>query len=63
MPEIRHYTVTETREVEVTANSSLDAAQIAAQAFKFGPNATAEGVWGHPTSDIKQKSLLIERQR
>lgn len=34
MPELRYYTVTQEREVKVSANSPIEAAQIADAAFK-----------------------------
>ena len=61
MPEIRRYTVTETRSVRVMANSAADAVLIANAAFEHGQNADCgvangkgpEGVFGNTTTKIK----------
>lgn len=70
MPEMIHYTVTQTREVKVVANNAESAALIAQAAFAHGqmksePVVAAgrgpEDVWGNTTSFIKERSLLVER--
>jgi hypothetical protein len=48
MPEMISYTVTQTREVKVTANSMVDAIRIAEVAFDKGQNADC----GINTKDI-----------
>lgn len=71
MPEIQHYTVTQTRSVEVSANSAADAAQIAAAAFEHG-QAKSEpsvahgrgphGIWGNTTGRIKEIDMRVTRR-
>lgn len=69
MPEMRHYVVTQTRSVEVTANSAADAALIASAAFKNGQNSRYSvidgptGVWGNTTSRIQELALKTEKVR
>ncbi len=61
MPEMKHFVVTQTREVEVTANSISDAVQIASAAFEHGQNSdrgvarghSPEGTWGNTSSRIQ----------
>lgn len=75
MPEIRHYKykVTQTREVNVTANSAGDAARIASVAFEHGQNRSngvflnettdsmLTGIYGNTSSRITERSLDIVR--
>lgn len=75
MPEIRHYKVTQIREVEVTANELGDALAIADAAFKNGQNSDNGaklsskeemkllGVWGNTSTEIKEVGLKGERLR
>lgn len=71
MPEIRHYTVTQTRKVRVSANSAADAAQIAAAAFEHGqmksePSVTGgrgpHGIWGNTTGRIEEIDMRVIRE-
>lgn len=65
MPETRYFTVTQTREVSVRANTTSDAILLAVCAFKHGqgPNGrlyehlAPEGIWGNTISEIKELSL------
>jgi hypothetical protein len=64
MPEIRRYTVTEIREVSVSANSAADANRIAAVAFQEGQNsiggigkAGLPDVWGNTISQVRTVAL------
>jgi hypothetical protein len=70
MPEIRHYTVTQTRKVRVSANSAADAAQIASVAFDS--NGTTEngnvihgrgphGIWGNTSGAIQEIDMRVVR--
>lgn len=75
MPEMRYYTVTQTREVKIVANSVLDAANLGDAAFKNGLRnggnedfaisiiAPPEGIWGNATEDIKVIDLNVKRDR
>lgn len=59
MPVIRHYRVTQTREVKVTANNPTDAVRIATAAFENGQNqdngvvAGPSGVWGNTSTPVR----------
>lgn len=65
MPEMRTYIVTQVREVKVSANSILDAAQIATIAFEHGqttngsllPGMGVPGMWGNTDKLIREISL------
>jgi hypothetical protein len=48
MPAIRHYVITETKEVSVSANTLSDAGKIGQHAFETG-DATVEGIQGRAT--------------
>lgn len=69
MPEIRRYRVTQTRVVEVAANTEVDAVRIADAAFTHGQNTDLgvangkgpEGVWGNTTNWVK--TILVEAER
>jgi hypothetical protein len=72
MPEIRNYVVTQTREVEVSANSLSDAITIASAAFEHGQNTDygvkfggdlheLKGIWGNTRKPIKELSIQAER--
>lgn len=72
MPEIRYYTVTETRMVEVTANTVIDAARIANKVFEGGEVSSRgglkskeglEGVWGDTNSLVRQGAIVVEEKR
>lgn len=58
MPEIRYYTVTQEREVKITANNPLEAATIADAAFK---NEINEGdlAGGHIVKPVRDRDLVI----
>lgn len=60
MPEIRHYTVTQTQEIKVEANLPGDAAQIAAAWFA---DTKKPDVWGQVTSPIRTVRLLVDEDR
>jgi hypothetical protein len=70
MPEIQHYTVTQTRSVEVTANSAADAAQIASAAFAAGQDSEGgvahgrgpNGIWGNTTGRIREIDMRVTRR-
>ncbi len=69
MPEVQHFTVTQTRSIEVSANSAADAAQIAAQAFGLGQSDIPvthvrgpHGIWGNTTSKIKEVDMRVTRR-
>jgi hypothetical protein len=55
MPEIRYYTVTQTREVKVWANSPADAALVADGKF----NGHSPNVEGAATSDPRNIDLIV----
>lgn len=65
MPEIRRYTVIETRKVRVQANSARDATMIAAAAFDHGQDSrqgvakdkAPAGIWGNTTHAIRVVGL------
>lgn len=69
MPEMRNYTVIQTREVRVTANHAEDAVRIGAAAFKNGQNLDSgvidgpEGVWGNTTSRVRQIEIIAKEKR
>lgn len=61
MPEIRHYVVKRTIKVDVDANSSADAIQLAEAAFRHGQesnhaikmNMGPSGIWGNTKSKVR----------
>lgn len=57
MPEIRNYTVTQEREVKVSANSAIDAARIGAAIFK-GEDPPEDVYFGHATSPIRDRDIV-----
>lgn len=70
MPELRRFKIVQTREVEVTANSSCNALLIATVAFENGQtsdNAQIDkydvlgGVYGTTLSPIKEISIEVHR--
>lgn len=67
MPEMIQFTVTQTRQVKVIANSAADACRIGAAAFANGQTAFnsvidgPEGVWGNTDSKIKEIHLDVIR--
>lgn len=56
MPEIRYYTVTQTREVKVSANDPLEAAQIGDAAFKGEIN-EGDLAGGHIVKPVRVRSI------
>lgn len=69
MPESRHYVVTQTRSVQVSANTPVGAAEIAALAFD-GKDARStrfvEGeldIWGYQTSEVRPIEMTIKDLR
>ena len=68
MPEIRRYVVTQTREVEVTANHAEDAVRIANAAFRNGQKGldVIDGpseVWGNTSSRVRQVEISAKEKR
>lgn len=69
MPEMRYFTVTEVREVEVVANSVVDAGRIAAAAFENGQNSDGgvidgpKGVWGNTRGRIRVRDQEVKEKR
>lgn len=72
MPEIRRFIIQQVREVEVDANSVVDAARIASAAFEHGHLGTttavaagkaAEGVWGNTMSRTREIDLHVTEKR
>lgn len=69
MPEMKHYIVTQTREVHVSANSAKDAGVIAAAAFEYGQNSShgvikgPAGVWGNTDTQIRVISMQVNERR
>lgn len=63
MPEVRYYTVTQEREVKVSANSAIDAARIANAAFESAkdenPKSSLAGVWGNITTNIRVRDIVV----
>lgn len=70
MPEIVHYKVTQTREVEVAANSAADAARIAEAAFLHGQDGNHSvahgrgptGIFGNTVGRIRETDLRVTRR-
>lgn len=68
MPEIKHYVVTEHRQVKVAANTPVDAARLAAKAFEPDSQVGTslrnkeglDGVWGDTNSRVRQTELHVE---
>lgn len=68
MPAIKHFIVTQTRTVKVTANSALDALRIADAAFEWGQDANGgvakdkapEEVWGNTDSHIEITNVDVK---
>ena len=58
MPELRYYTVTQEREVKVSANSPIEAAQIAAAAFKDEIDEDGLAVT-HITHPVRDRDLVV----
>lgn len=73
MLEVRHYIVTQVREVKVTANNAEEAMIIAGVAFEHGQNADAgvkmgdlkraQGIWGNTSSRIREVELNVKEDR
>ncbi len=64
MPDKRYYTVIQEREVKVVANSAIDAALIADDAFECRPNDDSTkiklyDVWGNATTDVRTRDLIV----
>lgn len=70
MPEMRHYKVVQIREVDVSANSAVEASRIAEVAFDFGqnmgngviPSNLLNEVWGNTTSKVREISLRADEK-
>lgn len=70
MPEIIHYTITQTRTVDASANNVTDAVRIAQVAFEHGQNSdngvieahAPIDVYGNTTSRIREIALDIKRR-
>lgn len=70
MPEMKNYIIDQTRTVEVTANSAIEAAMIASAAFEHGQDSSAgvaaghapEGVWGNTTTRIREVKFNIHER-
>jgi hypothetical protein len=60
MPEIKSYTVSQTREVMVSATSLLAAAQIADQAFNGVAPKDIERGYGYLTSKVTDTDLCVK---
>ena len=67
MPEMRRYIVTQTRVVEVDANSTTDAALLAQTAFIHGQNANGRidpdkrpNVWGDTKGRIREIEISVK---
>ena len=58
MPEIRYYTVTQEREVKVSASSPLEAAEIAYAAFK-GEVQQDDLTATHITNPVRDRDLVV----
>lgn len=61
MPELRYYTVTQTRSVEIVANEAEDAATIATLIFQDKYD-KPENMWGHSITDVQVNSLTVVRK-
>jgi hypothetical protein len=59
MPEMRYYTVQQTREVKVWAQCPSDAAQVADGKF----NGHAPDVEGSATSEVRDIDILVREDR
>lgn len=57
MPAIRSYTVTQEREIKVSANSTIEAAKIADAAFKG--EVQQEDIPARITSEIRDRDLVV----
>lgn len=60
MPEVRYYTVQQTREVKVWANSPSDAAQVAENKFNGFSSTNIEGA---ATNEVRDIDLLVREDR
>ena len=58
MPELRYYTVTQEREVKVSANSPIEAAQIASVAFSDEVE-KRDLVVTHITNPVRDRDLVV----
>lgn len=70
MPEIRHYTVTQTRKVKVMANNPKDAAIVADLAFSIGTDANgsvranmSRDIFGDTRSKVLETGLDVQDER
>lgn len=63
MPPIRYYTVTQEREVKLSASSALEAAQIATAAFNnpayLNEIQETDLPEGHITREIRERDLVV----
>lgn len=69
MPEMQHFVITQTREVEVTANSHRDAIDIAHEAFQTGQDANGRitkrpesGCWGDTDGRVRTVEVNCKRK-
>lgn len=68
MPAMRRYRVRQVREVTVTANNPINAAQIAEAAFDHGQDSSnnvargkgPEGVWGNTNDRVRTVDIRCE---
>jgi hypothetical protein len=63
VPESKHYIVTQTRRVKVTANTPLDAGKLAEDAFEGKATSTTDGPWGYVTDKVEVTEFNIEKER
>lgn len=59
MPEIRNYTVTQVREVKITANTPLEAAELADKAFKGEEIDPSPGSASRVRAPIRERDLNV----
>lgn len=59
MPQIKHWTVSQTREVRVTAPDELTAAKVATDAFNETPDVSDSG--SYAVGSVEVKDLTIGR--
>lgn len=62
MPEIRHYKVTQTREVNIVAHNEIDAALIAQSAFDDAARGPAD-IWGRVDGEIRNIELNVRHKK
>ena len=62
MPEIRYYTVTQEREVKVSASDPLEAAELATAAFK-GEITDSDIAKLHVTQPVRDLGIVVREDR